>query len=127
MTDPSIELARQSYEAFARRDRAAMEALLAEDFHFTSPYDNRIDRKTYFERCWPGGENSAGFSFVHLVRDGERVFVTYEARWKNGRAGRNTEIVTLRDGKLVEVEVYFGWSLPHDAKSGGFVEPKRGT
>jgi hypothetical protein len=52
------------------KDRAALEALLADEFHFTSPLDNRLDR----------------------------------------------------DRHIVEVEVYFGWSLPHKAPRGSFVD-----
>ena len=40
----------------------------------------------------------------------------------DGKGFRNTEILSIRDGKIVEVEVYFGWSLPHSAPDGGFVE-----
>jgi hypothetical protein len=29
--------------------------------------------------------------------------------------------VTIRNGQIVEVEVYFGWSIPHEAKPGSFV------
>jgi hypothetical protein len=35
---------------------------------------------------------------------------------------RITEIMTLRDGRIREVEVYLVWSLPHEAKSGGFID-----
>jgi len=52
------------------------------------------------------------------------VFVTYEGHTKNGERFRNTEIVTVRNGQIVEVEVYFGWSIPHEAKPGGFVDDK---
>ena len=62
-----------------------------------------------------------GFDFIHLVPEGDRVFATYEAHAAGGRRFRNTEILTLRDGQVVEVEVYFGWSIPHQAKPGGFV------
>jgi hypothetical protein len=48
------------------------------------------------------------------------VFVTYEGREATGRGFRNTEIVTVRGGQIVEVEVYFGWSVPHEAKPGSF-------
>jgi hypothetical protein len=85
--------------------------------------DNRIDRTTYFERCWPNSETIAGFEFVNLVADGERAFVTYEGRNTRGQRFRNTEILTVRNGKLVDVEVYFGWSIPHEAPAGGFVDP----
>ena len=39
-------LARASYEAYVTKDRASLERLLADDFHFTSPLDNRLDRAT---------------------------------------------------------------------------------
>ena len=62
-----------------------------------------------------------GFDFVHLVTDADRVFVTYEGRNTDGHRFRNTEILMIRDQLIVEVEVYFGWSLPHKAPQGGFV------
>ena len=117
--DPGA-VARASYEAYVRKDRAALEALVADDFHFTSPLDNRLDRKTYFERCWPNSERIASFDYIHLVPHGERVFVTYELTNTDGDRFRNTEILTVREGRLVEAEVYFGWSIPHEAPPGGF-------
>ena len=54
--DKNIEIARSAYEAYVTKDRAAIEKLIAADFHFTSPLDNRIDRATYFARCWPNSE-----------------------------------------------------------------------
>ena len=123
MVNDPISVARKSYQAFVDKDRSAIEAVIADDFHFTSPLDNRIDRKTYFDRCWPNNEMIAGFEFINLVADGERVFVTYEGRRPDGKGFRNTEILTIRDGKIVEVEVYFGWSLPHEASAGGSVNP----
>jgi ketosteroid isomerase-like protein len=118
--DDPISVARRSYQAYVDKDRSAVERLIAEDFHFSSPLDNRIDRKTYFARCWPNSENIADFEFIYLVRDGDRVFVTYEGRSSNNKIFRNTEILTVQHGKLVSVEVYFGWSLPHEALLGGF-------
>ena len=122
MNHDAVAIARASYEAYVEKDRAKIESLIAQDFHFTSPLDNRIDRRTYFERCWPNSEALSGFEFIHLVPAGDRVFVTYEARGNNGHRFRNTEILLVRDGEIHEVEVYFGWSLPHKAAAGGFVE-----
>jgi ketosteroid isomerase-like protein len=121
-TNDIVAIARAAYEAYVAKNRAVIEKLIAADFHFTSPLDNRIDRATYLARCWPNSERIDGFDFINLVRDGDRVFVTYEGQTKNGERFRNTEIVTVRDGQIVEVEVYFGWSIPHKAKPGGFVE-----
>jgi ketosteroid isomerase-like protein len=117
-----VAIARAAYEAYVSKDRAAIEALVAPDFHFSSPLDNRLDRASYFARCWPNSQTAQGFEFIHLVHSGEQVFVTYEARGAGGHRFRNTEIVTVRGSQIVEVEVYFGWDLPHKAAVGGFVE-----
>jgi hypothetical protein len=67
-------------------------------------------------------ERIADFDFVHLVPAGNQVFVTYEGRGTDGGRFRNTEILTVRRGQVAEVEVYFGWSIPHKAPAGGFLE-----
>lgn len=119
--DDKIAIARAAYKAYVAKDRTAIEKLIADDFHFISPLDNRIDRTTYFARCWPNSEWIKGFDFINLVPDGDRVFVTCEGHSTKGNNFRNTEIVTVRDGQIVEVEVYFGWTIPHPAEPGGFL------
>ena len=123
MTEDTISIVRRVFEAYSAKDRAAIEAVIADDFHFTSPRDNRIDRKVYFERCWKNHEAIAGFTFINQARDGDRVLVTYEGRLVSGKALRNTEVFTVRKGKIVETEVYFGWWIPHEVPVGGFVDP----
>ena len=122
MTETAAAIARASYEAYVRKDRAALEALIAPDFHFTSPLDNRLDRAAYFARCWPNSRAITGFDFIQVVPCGEHVFVTYEGQNVGGGKFRNTELLTVRDGQITAAEVYFGWSLPHPAAEGGFVE-----
>lgn len=122
MSKDIADIARASYLAYANKDRTAIEALIAEDFHFTSPLDNRLDRATYFERCWPNIERISAFDFVDVVAHGDQVFVVYEASDMRGRRFRNAERLTIRGNRLAEAEVYFGWSIPHDAPEGGFVE-----
>lgn len=53
-----LQVARDSYRAYEPGDRALLERCLSEDFTFSSPVDDRIDRATYFERCC----TSAGIS-----------------------------------------------------------------
>jgi hypothetical protein len=45
---------------------------------------NRLDRNTYFTRCWPNSKTTEGFEYIHLVPDGDRLFVTYEGRAARG-------------------------------------------
>jgi len=118
----TVAIARASYEAYVKKDRAAIEALISEDFHFTSPLDNRLDREAYFRICWPGSRNTERFKLVNLVADGNKAFVTYEAVI-SGKRLRNTEVHTIRRGKIAEVEVYFGWSIPHEVPAGTHRDP----
>lgn len=119
--EAKVAVVRAMYDAFVNKDRAALEPLLASAFHFTSPLDNRIDRETYFERCWPNSRQIEGFDFVAVQPTGNRVFVVYEARTKGGKRFRNTEVCLFQGQQVVEVEVYFGWSIPHPAQPGSFV------
>ena len=107
-----IRAVRDNFRAFATADRELIERLLAEDFHFHAPPDPDLDRAGYFERCWPNAGQVTEFEFVRLIEHGEEVVVTYEAqRARDGKRIRNTEIHTVRDGQVVEVEVYFGWDF----------------
>ena len=99
-----------------------MEKLIADDYRFTSPLDNTLDRATYFERCWPNSTAIAAFEIIREAAHGDVAFVTYEARTTAGKRFRNTEAHTVRDGQLVATEVYFGWDLPHEAPFGGFID-----
>ena len=104
-------LARESYRAFARGDREAVDALLADDLTFSSPPDPSLDRAGFFERCWPNSGNIESFDLVRMVESGDEVVVTYEATRTDGSRFRNTEVLTFTDGKIVRQEVYFGWDL----------------
>ena len=118
MNEDNTKIAKASYEAFAQQDRTAFEKLVGPDFSFTSPIDNQLDQKTYFERCWPASSQFVAFDFIYLVPLGDQVFVTYEASRKDGTRFRNSEVLTIQLGKIVKVEVYWGWTLPHSAEIG---------
>lgn len=83
-------IAREAYNAYVTKDRAALEALLADDFHFTSPLDNRLDRETYFRRCWPNSKNIEAFDFVHVVPyvDRRSADSTIRRRVRSGSSDR---------------------------------------
>jgi ketosteroid isomerase-like protein len=104
----NAERARAIYRAFVDKDRDAIEGLIGEPFSFTSPYDDHIDRETYFERCWANAGQIRGMRIRHLQADGDEVFVLYEVESKDGPVFRNTEFLRFQNGKLAEVEVFFG-------------------
>jgi hypothetical protein len=53
---------RAVYQYWPDADRTGLEELIAEGVHFTSPLDNRLDRGTFFTRCWPNSANMAATS-----------------------------------------------------------------
>ena len=117
----SVTIVKACFDAYVRKDRAAIELLINDEFHFTSPLDNRIDRKLYFERCWPNSEHIAEFKLMHVVPFEDKVFVVYEGKGSGGEIFRNTEIFTVHQEKIISVEVYFGWNIPHKAPDNAFL------
>ena len=111
MSKRPLEVARACLQAYVDKDRASLEALLSADFHFTSPLDNALDRGTYLEVCWPNSAQLSDFKTIHEVEDGERAFIVYEAHTASGKCFRNSEVYTVRGGKLIATEVYFGWDV----------------
>lgn len=115
------EIVKKMYQAYVEKDRNTIEKLIADDFAFTSPYDNELNRTVYFERCWPNSSFTKDIKIVRLIESDDQVVITYEVETDEGRRFRNTEIIILKNGQAEKVEVYFGWDLPHKAKSGGFI------
>ena len=91
------------------QDRAPAEPLYAPDFVFTGPQDDHIDREAFFERCFPTTARLRGQEILQLVpTEGPRVVVMYEYDLLDGARHRNAEYITVRDGQLTEVQVFFG-------------------
>jgi ketosteroid isomerase-like protein len=99
---------RAYFGAYESENRAAAEALLADDFRFTSPNDDAIDKATYFERCWPNREPSRDQRIESIVVDGQQAFVTYRCADPSGKSFRNTEFLTFSGERIASVNVYFG-------------------
>jgi len=78
------DLIRKYFSAYENKDRKAVESLLTDDFVFTSPYDYRIDRETYFKRCWPYTEKSPTYGIEKLFEKGNEAFIIYDCKTKNG-------------------------------------------
>lgn len=112
-----LETVRAMLAAYVNGDRAAIEALVDEDFSFTSPMDNGLDRESYFAICWPSNERIVAMDLLHSAEQGEHVWIVYEGT-AGDRRFRNAELHRVRDGRVVSVEVYFGWNVPHPVPPG---------
>ncbi len=99
---------RAYFGAYETENREVVESLLADNFTFTSPNDDSIDKATYFERCWPNRDFSRDQRIENIVVDGERAFVTYSCATEGGKSFRNTEFLTFSGERIASVNVYFG-------------------
>ena len=103
---------RRLFTAFQNKERKIAEELLADDFTFSSPRDDRISKAEYFERCWPNSDRIRRFELEQLFEQGNEAFVRYSAeRVSDGVRFRNTEYFRVEGGKIKEVDVYFGRDL----------------
>lgn len=105
------DLVRRCFEAWETSDRAMLEALLADDFTFTSPNDDHISRAEYWETCWPGREKIQAIRIEKLVEQGDEAFVRYECQLTDGTRFRNVEYFKFDGARIKGVEVYFGRNL----------------
>jgi ketosteroid isomerase-like protein len=104
---------RDLFAAYLNSDRKAVEEALSDDFRFTSPYDNAIDKATYFERCWKSPDWIAHHELERILVQGDEAFVTYKCAAKDGRSFRNTEFFVFSGEKVSRIDVYFGATYQH--------------
>jgi ketosteroid isomerase-like protein len=116
----NTEIVRAAFDAYRAQDRDAIERLLADDYTFTSPQDDHIDRAAYLDRCFPTADRFVFQQILELVDAGDNdagnndagdndgVFLLYEYELTTGERYRNAEFSTMRDGQLVETQVFFG-------------------
>jgi len=102
------EIVREMFAAFMAQDRQTAERLLADDFTFTSPYDDRIDKSAYFERCWPNRRHIATQTLRHVVVENGEAFVLYDCTTDDGKRFQNVERFTFAGDCIASVDVYFG-------------------
>ncbi len=112
------EIIRACYGAYMSRDRKVVEDILSDDFTFTSPYDDAIDKATYFELCWPNSELFESFDIERIFEKGSEAFVLYKIVTKDGKSFRNTEFLSFDGDQISRVNVYFGATY----RDGAFVK-----
>jgi ketosteroid isomerase-like protein len=112
------DIIRALFAAYIANNRKAVEDSFTEDFTFTSPYDDAIDKTTYFERCWRVSDWIERQQLEKIFVEGDEAFVTYEVVTRDGKRFRNTEFFRFDGDKIGSINVYFGATY----KDGAFVK-----
>jgi len=109
------------FAAYMANDRKAVEDAFTDDFRFTTPYDDAIDKATYFERCWRVSDWIERQQLEKILVEGDEAFVTYRCVAKDGKDFRNTEFFVFEGGRIKRIDVYFGAAY----QNGAFVSQPR--
>jgi ketosteroid isomerase-like protein len=99
---------RALFAAYMANDREAVEDSFTDDFRFTSPYDDAIDKPPYFQRCWRDSSWIERQQLEKVFVEGDEAFVTYEVVTKDGKRFRNTEFFVFSGARIKRIDVYFG-------------------
>src|SRR5512147_2776882 len=91
---------RAIFAAYLANDRNFVESALSDDFRFTSPYDDAIDKPTYFERCWNNSDWIERHELERIFVESDEAFVTYRCVAKDGKTFRNTEFFVFEGNKV---------------------------
>jgi ketosteroid isomerase-like protein len=104
------EIIHKWYAAWEKKDLGAFNALLADNFTFSSAAgDDHISKSTFKTQCWDTQVDFISHFDLERVTTGEGdAFVKYLCHTKNGKTFRNVEYLRIKGGKLESIECYFG-------------------
>ena len=111
----NAETIRRIFAAYLANDRTFVENAFSEDFRFTSPYDDAIDKPIYFERCWKNSDWIERHELEQIFVEADEAFVTYRCVAKDGKTFRNTECFVFAGDKVKRIDVYFGAAYDNGA------------
>ena len=105
----NTDTVKHMFDAYLAGDAGSAVRLLADDYSFTSPQDDHIDKQAFMERCFPTAERVTSQEILELAPAGDDgVFIMYEYQLKTGERHRNAEFTLVRNGQLAETHVFFG-------------------
>ena len=104
------QVIRKWYAAWGQKDWSPLDALLADNFTFSSAAgDDHISKSAFKSKCWDTQVDFIGhFDLERISTGADDAFVKYLCHTKNGKTFRNVEYLRITNGKLESIECYFG-------------------
>ncbi|GGJ27145.1 nuclear transport factor 2 family protein [Streptomyces brasiliensis] len=108
--DPNpVAVVEAAFRHYRSQNRDAALPLYADDFTFTSPQDDHIGKAPFFDRCFPTASRFRQQRLLTVTpASPELVLVYYEYELTTGERYRNMEAITVREGLIHDVQVFFG-------------------
>jgi ketosteroid isomerase-like protein len=105
----SREAVRKYYAAWETKAWHPVDILLADDFTFSSPMDDHINKSAFKTGCWDTQIAYIDrFELKQVIGSADEAFVMYVCHTTNGKTFRNVEYFQFRGNKVRSVECYFG-------------------
>lgn len=101
---------RRYYAAWEKKDWGLFDALLADNFTFTSANnDDHISKSVFKTRCWETQiDFIKRFELERVIGNADEAFVKYLCLTNNGKSFGNVEYLRVTDEKVEAIECYFG-------------------
>jgi hypothetical protein len=100
---------RKYYAAWEKKDWPLLDSLLADDFTFSSPRDDHINKGAYKSGCWNTQIAYIDrFDLTQVIGTDSEAFVMYIGHTANGKTFHTVEFFRLTEDKVKAVECYFG-------------------
>jgi hypothetical protein len=116
-TSANEAVIRRWYKAWEKKDNdwGPFDAILADDFTFTSTDGNdHISKAAFKKTCWEPNIAFIKQSDLELVLvRGDEALVKYLCHTMNGKSFRNVEYIRLQNQKFTAMECYFGGNLTY--------------
>lgn len=98
----------QIFKAWTTRDWDFVKSNFAEDFTFTSQYDDHIKTGEFKSKCWDTIEQIGEFEIATVVENEREAFVRYKNTINREHVQNAEQYVFDNDGKIKSVTVFFG-------------------
>lgn len=95
-------------KAWADRNWDFVENNLAEDFTFTTQYEDHINKRDFKEKCWDTITQIGEFEIVTVVEGEREAFVRYKNTINNEKVQNAEQFVFDDDDQIKSVTVFFG-------------------
>jgi len=97
------------YSAWELKDWSIPDRLLADNFTFSSPFDDHISKQAFHDRCWPQAAHIKHFDLESVAASGDsNAFVKYVCHTTKGTSFHNIEYFRFAGDRIAAIECYFG-------------------
>lgn len=108
-----LEIIQLYFSCYETGDKKTLENLLDDKFEFSSPHDNKLDKSSYFEKCWRFNESVSKYQILKFLEHQNEAFLIYKAVTYDNREIENAEYFEIKGEKVLKIKVYYG-NLPEE-------------